>query len=141
MQLHLHFDRYAILLSGLCAIHCIALPLIASFIPFLAITIQHGYELHAFLFHQFILLVILPVSLMALGAGYFTHRKWLPVVVAAIGLIVLTVTALFIDALIHQHVILHAGETALTMAGGIIHAAGHILNMQAARKSNHQCHA
>lgn len=137
--MQLHFDRYAILLSVLCAVHCIALPFFASLIPFLAITIQHGYQLHEFLFHQLILLVILPVSVIALITGYSTHRKWPPIAVAALGLIILTLTALFIEALIHQHVVPHEGETTLTVVGGIIHAIGHMLNIQAIKKGHHQC--
>lgn len=137
--MQLHFDRYAILLSVLCAIHCVAMPFVASLIPFLAVTMQHGYQLHEFLFHQLILLFILPVSLIALATGYSRHRKWAPVAVAGLGLAILTLTALFIETLIHQHAVPHESEATLTMTGGIIHAIGHILNIQATRKSHHQC--
>ena len=133
------FDRFAILLSGLCAIHCIALPIIASIIPLLTSTVLHGNEVHEFWFHQFILLFILPVSLIALYTGFRSHRKLFPLVIAGIGLSVLTFIALFAEQLLIDKVIPHEGETLLTITGGLIHAAGHILNLQATRKSHPHC--
>ena len=135
-----YFDRFAILLSGLCAIHCIALPIIASVIPLLTATVHHdGNEIHEFWFHQFILMFILPVSIAALIFGYRSHKKILPVIVAGIGLIVLAFIALFAEQLLIDNVIPHEGETLLTITGGVIHAAGHILNLQATRKKHSPC--
>jgi hypothetical protein len=133
------FDRFAILLSGLCAIHCIALPIIASIIPLLTATIHHGNDVHEFWFHQFILLFILPISLIALATGYNSHRRILPLVIAAIGLTILAFIALFAEQLLIDNVIPYEGETLLTITGGLIHAAGHILNLQATRKKNPHC--
>ena len=129
-----YFDRFAILLSGICAIHCIALPVVASVIPLLTATIHHGHDIHEFWFHQFILLFILPISLIALVTGYRSHNKLLPVVIAGLGLAVLTFIALFAEQLLINGTIPHEGETLLTIVGGVIHAIGHILNVQATRK-------
>ena len=134
-----HFDRFAILLSGICAIHCIALPIAVSLIPFLTITMEHGHELHEFWFHQFILLFILPVSAIALAIGYRFHRRLTPIVVAGVGLFILVGVAIFAEYLIHHHLMPHSGETIVTVIGGIIHAIGHILNVMATRKLNSQC--
>ncbi|MEM8843622.1 MAG: MerC domain-containing protein [Pseudomonadota bacterium] len=132
-------DRFAILLSGLCAIHCIALPIMAAILPILSTTYHHGNQLHEFWFHQFILYFIVPVSIIALVSGYRSHKKLLPIVIASIGLLILSVTALFIDQLLMRHVISHDGEMLMTLTGGIIHATGHILNLQATRKSHQPC--
>lgn len=134
-----HFDRFAILLSGICAIHCIALPLMVSLIPFLFITMEHGGELHEFWFHQFILLFILPVSIIALVIGYRFHRQLTPIAVAGVGLFILVGVAMFAEQLISQHLMPHSGETIVTVIGGIIHAVGHVLNVMATRKLNRQC--
>ena len=136
-----HFDRFAILLSGICAVHCIALPVVASMIPLLAVTIQHGHQLHEFWFHQFILLFILPVSVIALAMGYRFHRQVLPLIVAGIGLSILVGVAVFAEYLISHHVMPHSGETIVTVSGGIVHAVGHVLNVLATRKLNRQCPA
>lgn len=133
------FDRFAIMLSGLCAIHCIALPIIASVIPLLTATVHHGNEVHEFWFHQFILLFILPVSIIALATGYRSHRRVLPLVIASIGMAILAFIALFAEQLLIDNVIPHEGETLLTITGGLIHAAGHILNLQATRKKHTPC--
>ena len=135
-----HFDRFAILLSGLCAIHCVALPIVASLLPLLATTIQHGHQLHEFWFHQFILIFILPVSIIALLTGYKFHKTIMPIFIAGLGLAILVGTSLFIEDLLAAHIIPHSGETILTVVGGIIHAVGHILNIQATKKEPHCSH-
>ena len=137
--MQVHFDRFAILLSGICAIHCIALPVIASLIPMFAITIQHGYALHEFWFHQFILIFILPVSVIALIAGYRVHHQILPVIISGVGLAVLVGVALFAGYLISHQLIPHDGETTVTVFGGLIHAIGHLLNLMASRKYHKAC--
>ena len=141
LDMQVLFDRLAIILSGICAIHCIALPVVAGMLPLLATTFHHGHQLHEFWFHQFILYFIVPVSIVALTSGYKTHKKLVPILVASIGLIILISTALFIDQLLARHIISHEGEMTLTVTGGIVHAIGHILNLLATRRSPHLCKA
>lgn len=133
-----HFDRFAVLLSGICAIHCIAIPVVVSLIPFLSVTMEHGQVLHEFWFHQFILLFILPVSIIALVSGYRFHRQMTPFIIASIGLFILVSVAVFAEYLITHHLMPHNGETIVTITGGVIHAIGHVLNVTATRKLNRQ---
>ncbi|MFK7816666.1 MAG: MerC domain-containing protein [Gammaproteobacteria bacterium] len=133
---HETFDRFAIALSSLCAIHCIALPIAASFTPLLMSTIDHGNAAHEFWFHQFILIFIIPVSIFALAMGFRCHRKNLPILLGGIGLTILVTVALFAEQLITQQIISHTGETVLTVIGGVIHAAGHVANALATRASH-----
>ena len=137
--MQVHFDRFAILLSGICAIHCVALPIIASLIPMLAITIQHGYELHEFWFHHFILIFILPISVIALIMGYRVHRHIVPVIISGVGLLILVGVAVFAGYLISNHLIPHDGEMIVTVFGGLIHAVGHLLNLMASRRFHKTC--
>ncbi len=132
-------DRFAIILSGICAIHCILLPVAVSVIPLLAVTVQHGQQLHQFWFHQFILIFIVPVSVLALIAGFRSHRQWFPIGVSLIGLMILTTIALFASTLISLRIIPHQAEMLITISGGIIHAIGHILNLLATRKTSQPC--
>lgn len=132
-------DRFAILLSSICAIHCVALPIVAGIVPLLGPALDHGHGIHEFWFHQFILLFVFPVSVFALIAGYRCHRNRIPVVFGAIGLGTLIMTALFAETLIHHHLIPHYGETILTMTGGVIHAVGHVFNVLASRKTSTTC--
>ena len=110
-MLQVHLDRFAIVLSSICAIHCIALPLVAVLVPLLAVATNHDNALHEFWFHQFILIFILPVSIIALIVGYRLHHQRTPVIIAVIGLVILATVAIFADLLITQQIIPHSGET------------------------------
>ncbi len=131
--MQVYFDRLAIALSGICAIHCVVLPIAASLIPLLTFTVQHGNSLHEFWFHQFILLFILPISFIALIAGFRCHKHLVPLLIAGTGLLILVFTSTFAGTLISNNVIPYLGETLLTIIGGIIHAIGHVLNVLATR--------
>ncbi len=136
---HNTYDRFAIALSSLCAIHCVALPIAASVTPLLMSTFNHGNSVHEFWFHQFILIFIIPISLLALVTGYRCHRKNIPMLLGGLGLSILVIVALFAELLISQQMISYTGETILTVIGGIIHAAGHITNALATKSSHSLC--
>ena len=138
-MLQSYFDRFAISLSGLCAIHCVALPIIAGVIPLLTSTVDHGSNLHEFWFHQFILLFILPVSVIALIAGYRCHKQITPVLLGTIGLAILVATALLAEQAIAQGIVNVSAEKVFTILGGIIHAIGHIANILATRSFGSKC--
>ncbi len=133
------FDRFAIALSGLCAIHCVAIPLLAGVIPVLNMAVGHGNHVHDFWFHQFILLFIFPISVIALVTGFRCHRQFRPLVIASIGLMLLLAMALLAEPLMHNQIIKPSDETTITILGGIIHAVGHIANILATRKSHTKC--
>jgi hypothetical protein len=133
---HETFDRFAIALSSLCALHCIALPIAASIIPLLMSTINHGNAVHEFWFHQFILIFIIPISIFALVTGFRCHRNNLPILLGGLGLSILVIVALFAEQLISKQLISHTSETILTVIGGIIHAAGHVTNALATKASH-----
>lgn len=133
-----YFDRFAIMLSGICAIHCILLPIAASAMPLFVASIDHDHHLHDFVFHQAILLFILPVSIIALYTGFRTHQQVLPITIASIGLLFLVTVALFAEKMIESGMMQHEGETVLTVIGGATHAVGHILNVLATRKLHKQ---
>ncbi len=138
-MLQVYFDRFAITLSSICAIHCVALPIVASIIPLLATTVYHGNSIHDFWFHQFILIFILPLSIFALIAGYRCHKNLTPILIGILGLIILVLTALFAEFLIAKQIISYTGETMLTIFGGIIHAVGHITNIFATKTFRTSC--
>jgi hypothetical protein len=132
-MLQSYFDRFAISLSGLCAIHCVALPVLAGVIPLLTTTVDHGSNVHSFWFHQFILLFILPVSIIALISGYRCHKQITPLLIGGTGLVILVATAIFAEQAITQGIIQVSTEKILTIFAGIIHATGHIANILATK--------
>ena len=137
--MQIYFDKFAIILSTICAIHCIALPILAIFLPLLSATIVHGSTLHEFWFHQFILIFILPISLFALVTGYRCHSQLTPIIIGAVGLLILVFTAITAETLISRHILPHSSEIILTIIGGITHAIGHILNLIATRSMRVHC--
>ena len=61
-------DNAAVLLSGLCLLHCLTLPLLIALLPFMG---QFG-DGH---FHLQMLIVVLPVSMVAFSLGFRRHRN------------------------------------------------------------------
>lgn len=139
MSRHIQLDRFAIILSGLCALHCIVLPIVAALIPILTTTLLHGYDAHDLLFHEMILFMILPVSIFALISGFNCHKTLLPALIVICGLSVLLIPSLFFDILHDRGLMGHTGEVMVTLTGGLIHAYGHFLNIQSTRHHNYDC--
>ncbi|MGQ0701167.1 MerC domain-containing protein [Panacagrimonas sp.] len=114
-------DRGAILLSGLCLVHCLFLPIMAALLPWLAWL--GGNETWV---HRGLLLTIVPISLLALASGWRRHhdRRVLLLGLAALGL--LSCAALAGTALPRPWL-----ETALTVMGSVALTISHLLNLRA----------
>lgn len=114
------FDRLAIGASTLCLIHCLALPALFVAVPTLSVflIIPDGFHALAFAF-------AVPTSVAALAMGHRRHGRHRPALVALAGL-----AAIGIGALVPLP---EAAETAITVAGSLLLAAGHALNARAMR--------
>jgi len=110
-------DRYAIGLSGLCLVHCLA----TSFI--LAMVATAGGVLGAEWIHEVGLVLAMVMGALALGRGIFEHGYLLPSAVGGLGLGVMA------GALTLPH---DGSEAIYTMMGVVILALGHRLNHIAA---------
>jgi xanthosine utilization system XapX-like protein len=108
-------DRFAIGLSSLCLLHCLALPLGALALPLLGLA-----TLLPESFHIWMVVVTLPVSGVALLLGHRRHGHRAPTVIALIGI-----------ALLGSGAILF-GEGALqivaTILGALLLAIAHLRN-------------
>lgn len=111
-------DGAAVLLSGTCMLHCLVLPMLVTLFP-----IVQGSVLEEQTFHLLMLVFILPTSLLALTIGCRRHKDRLTITLGAIGLVTLTVTALFGHELLGLE-----WERVVTTIGGLILAAAHIQN-------------
>ena len=121
-----HLDAIAVVLSGVCMLHCLALPLLLTISPILNVTL-----LSETVFHVLLLVFILPTSVIALTIGCRSHKDKITLVLGALGLSILTITAFFG----HQLVGL-TGERILTSFGGLILASAHIQNYRCCRRDN-----
>jgi hypothetical protein len=114
-------DRTAMQLSGLCILHCLALPLLILGTPlFAAISGSH--------WHAPMLLLVVPVSLFAIVMGYRRHGNKALLVFAALGLLLIVVGG----TLAHNY-IGPAADRTLTVAGSLVLAVVHWYNSRLIR--------
>lgn len=107
-------DAVAIGLSGLCLIHCLALPVLVGVMPLV------GAWAEAEWVHLALVSLAVPVSIWTLSRPPRDTLPWAAAVLAAIGFVCLIFGALGYPR--------EALETPLTVAGGLALAAAHIFN-------------
>lgn len=112
-------DASAVGLSGLCLLHCLALPVAVAFLPFT------GAWAEAEWVHLLFLGVAVPVSITALArsGGW---RSWQVGGLALVGLVLLAGGALLVSD--------PRAEVGLTGAGGLALASAHLLNWRRHQK-------
>ncbi len=115
-------DGAAVLLSALCLVHCLLLPFIVAGLPLLA----QFYDGHL---HAQMLIVVVPLSVAALGIGFRGHRNRNVVTGGATGLLLLIVGATFA----HEYLGVFA-DRFLTIAGALVLAMAHYRNSVLARR-------
>lgn len=119
-------DKWAISTSAVCAFHCLSLPLLLSLFPAMGVSII-GQES----FHELLLWLVIPLSLVSLSSGCKRHRNWGVALFGLTGLIVLIFTA----ALGHD-VMGETGERVSTLVGASLIAAGHLRNYTLCRNTS-----
>ncbi|WP_373089687.1 MerC domain-containing protein [Zhongshania sp.] len=111
-------DKAAIGLSLLCAMHCLLLPVAVAMLPTLAVSTLGDER-----FHQWMLVAVLPTSLVALTLGCRRHRNKSVMVIGLLGL-----TALFLAAFSGHGWLAESGEKILSLIGASLIAFGHFKN-------------
>ena len=109
-------DRFAIGLSGLCLVHCLATAVMLGLLS------AAGGFLGAPIIHEVGLTLAMVLGAIALGRGIFEHGFMMPSAVGGLGLGVMA------GALTLPH---DGSEAAYTIAGVLILALGHRLNVLA----------
>lgn len=110
------FDRWAIVLSGLCVAHCVGTAV------FFAMLASVGGALVNPLFHEVGLLLAILFGAIGLGRGVLTHGYAMPAWIGALGL------GVMLGALTLPH---DGTEAMVTVLGVILVALGHDLNRRA----------
>lgn len=122
-------DKTAISLSFLCTLHCLALPLLVISLPTVTALGLVGEA-----FHLWMLVVVVPVSLVALAMGCKKHNNMKVLFAGIVGLIAL------IAAGVAGHDLLgEIGEKALTVFGAVCIAVGHFFNHRLCQQQT-DCH-
>ena len=117
-------DGAAVALSVLCLVHCLALPLIVVGVPFLA---QFA-ETHL---HYQVLVIVVPLSVFALGVGHRRHRDPRIVAGGMLGMLLLIIGA----TVAHTQLGL-AADRIFTIAGSLLLATAHFFNSYRKKLAN-----
>ena len=120
---HAFLDICAVAISAICAIHCLALPVLLIAAPVLV-----GSVLTDEAFHQILLWFIAPTSVLAVLASRRNHPDRQVLILVGTGLLILVVAALWA----HDHAE-HWVDTTLNVVGGLVLAVGHIRNFRLCR--------
>ena len=115
-------DAAAISLSGLCLIHCLALPFLASAIPFLGAAADMEWLHKAFV----LMAAFLVVFALATAQKHPSRTPFLMLASTGLGLLF---AGAFVEAL-HDH------ETLLTTIGAVLLASAHLIRWRAQQCCN-----
>ena len=118
-------DKAAISLSLLCSLHCLATPVLITLLPS-AIALKLDNEL----FHLWMLIGVVPISIFGLTLGCREHRNFGVAGAGSVGI------ALMLGAVILGNDLLGPyGERALTLIGAGVVSISHIRNFIICRQS------
>lgn len=109
-------DRFGILLSGLCAVHCVTTIAVMALLASVGGTLLHP------AIHEVGLLLAVLLGTVALRAGYWRHGHKLPTLIGGAGLAIMAM------ALTLPHGV---PEALATLSGVGLLALGHHLNRRA----------
>ena len=113
-------DRAAICFSSLCILHCLLLPVLLVAYP-IGILVTLSDEM----FHQIMVSVALPLSLVSLYVGYGHHKRNQLIVFGSVGL-----GMLMLPLVVPHELISETEETWLTVAGALIVCLAHVVNFR-----------
>ena len=113
-------DKLALSASALCALHCLVVPVSLLLFP----TATLGFfEDEAF--HKMLLMIIIPISLVALSLGCKKHKKKSIFIYGFTGIAILAIAAIWGHDLLGE-----SGEIALTLTGTLVISYAHIRNQR-----------
>jgi hypothetical protein len=120
-------DGAAVALSALCLVHCLALPLIVAGLPFL-VQFSEGH------LHAQMLIVVLPLSSVALWLGFRRHRSRGIVSAGIVGMLTLIIGA----TVAHSNLGLTA-DRVFTVVGALVLATAHFYNSYRSKLMSSSC--
>lgn len=119
-------DQLAIGGSALCAIHCLALPLLAVLLPSMA-----ALPLQEESFHIWMVIAVVPISAYALTMGCKRHEDYRVLFIGSLGLLILAFTAFFGHDFFGEQL-----EKIFTVIGATIIASMHVWNYRLCQRQD-----
>ncbi len=129
MNIQFFSDKLSIGISSLCAAHCLVTPLLLAVFPLL-----QGSFLTQELFHQSLIIIIMPLSILAAVIGCRKHQNKAVICLISTGLLSLLLAVFVMHDLLGE-----MGETLFTLIGAGLIAYGHFKNYQLCRVTNCGC--
>lgn len=127
---HMKLDRFGMVMSFLCLIHCLGTPFLILIFP--ALTEAHGLESWL---HGLLAAILIPVALLAVTQGYPHHKKKIVAMLAGAGAALISMGVLLPLLLSegdsHQHL---SNSVRLTIIGSFCLGTCHFLNLYYCRK-------
>jgi hypothetical protein len=120
-------DGAAVGLSGLCLLHCLALPFVVGALPVL-LPLAGGH------LHVQMLFIVVPLSVLAIGTGFAGHRNVRVVLGAIAGLVLLGIGA----TVAHDSLGIVA-DRVFSISGALVLAIAHFYNALLARRHRAAC--
>ncbi|KKI17442.1 MULTISPECIES: MerC domain-containing protein [Sphingomonas] len=114
-------DRLAIIVSGLCVVHCIASAVLIAMLSAV------GGMMVDPIFHEVGLMLAIVLGAIGLGRGALQHGNLWPIGVGSLGLGIMAGAL----SLPHDAGLVHTGEAFWTIVGVALLALGHDLNRRA----------
>jgi len=124
---NLSLDNLSIKLSIFCGFHCLFLPLALIFLPSLTV-----FSFSEELIHQLLLIVIIPISVIAMFLGCRKHKNYNVFMYGVLG-----ISFLFISAFWGHDLFGEFGEKLATLVGSSIIAFGHVKNQSLCKDNCH----
>lgn len=116
-------DKAAISLSGLCLVHCLALPMLVAFYP-VAFVLALSEEF----FHWVMVMLAIPISTTSLFIGCQKHEKRQVLLLGGVGLVLLLAPFAVPHEVINEQM-----EVVVTVLGSLLLATAHIMNFRLCR--------
>jgi MerC mercury resistance protein len=125
------WDYWGVLVSGLCVIHCLAVPIVILLFPALGLSMFPQEDMT----HAVLLAFILGVAGIAFFTGYRVHGNWRPVAWLVAGLILVIFATFFV----HKH-FGHQFEPLFAIAGSLCLIRAHYLNHKCKKCEHEHAH-
>lgn len=120
----INWDRIGVLISALCAVHCVVSPFLILIAPFYFYSLEHP------VVHILFAAFVVPVGLVSFIRGYQQHQQFKVLALGLFGLGLILLTAVIPHQALHK-----MGHTQITLLASASLIVAHILNRRSC-----ECH-